>query len=87
MQNEERPSDTLVTIVALLNELAEQRTQVLRVLYNLGSVDPRTADALADELKASNKARQAKLDETTRVLVGHAMQKGQQQWLSQLRVA
>lgn len=85
MQNEERASDSLTAIIDVLNELAEQYAQYLRVMYALGNVDTKTADALAEELSAKTKARQAKLDETTRVLVGHAMQKGKQQWLSQLR--
>lgn len=87
MQSEERASDTLVTIIEVLNELAEQYAQYLRVMYALGNVDTKTADALAEELNAKTKARQAKLDETTRVLVMHAMNKGREKWLSQLRVA
>ena len=85
MQSEDKPSDSLVAIIAVLNELAEQHAQYLRVLYALGNVDSKTADALAEELNARNKARHKELDETTRVLVMHAMQKGQQQWLSQSR--
>ncbi|WP_298594869.1 hypothetical protein [uncultured Rothia sp.] len=85
MQSEERPSDSLVTLIAVLNELAEQRAQVLRVLYALGNVNPEIADAEATQLNKRNKARLKDLDETTRVLVMHAMQKGQQQWLSQSR--
>ena len=87
MQSEDKPSDSLVTVIAVLNELAEHRAQVLRVLYALGNVDSKTADALAEELNARNRARHKELDETTRVLVGHAMNKGREKWLLQLRAA
>ena len=87
MQSEDKPSDSLVTVIAVLNELAEQHAQYLRVLYNLGNVDTKTADALAAELNVRNKARHKELDETTRVLVGHAMNKGREKWLLQLRAA
>lgn len=85
MQSEDKPSDSLVAIIAVLNELAEQHAQYLRVLYALGNVDSKTADALAAELNARNKARHKELEETTRVLVGHAMNKGREKWLLQLR--
>ena len=87
MQSEERASDSLTAIIEVLNELAEQRTQVLRVLYELGNLNAPTADALAAALNEENRLRQRKMDETVRVLVGHAMQKGKQQWLSQSRAA
>ena len=87
MQNEERSSDSLTAIIEVLNELAEQRTQVLRVLYELGNLNAPTADALAAALNEENRLRQRKMDETVRVLVMHAMNKGREKWLSQLRVA
>lgn len=85
MQNEERASDSLTAIIDVLNELAEQRTQVLRVLYELGNLNAPTADALAAALNEENRLRQRKMDETVRVLVMHAMNKGREKWLSQLR--
>lgn len=85
MQNEERASDSLTAIIEVLNELAEHRTQVLRVLYELGNLNAPTADALAAALNEENRLRQRKMDETVRVLVKHALYKGQQQWLSQSR--
>lgn len=85
MQSEDKPSDSLVTVIAVLNELAEHRAQVLRVLYVLGNVDSKTADALAARLNEENKLRHKELDETVRVLVMHAMNKGREKWLSQLR--
>lgn len=85
MQNEERATDSLTAIIDVLNELAEQRTQVLRVLYELGNLNVPTADALAAELNEENRLRQRKMDETVRVLVMHAMNKGREKWLSQLR--
>lgn len=87
MQNEERTSDSLTAIIDVLNELAEQRTQVLRVLYELGNLNAPTADALAAALNEENRLRQRQMDETIRVLVMHAMNKGREKWLSQLRVA
>lgn len=87
MQNEERASDSLTAIIDVLNELAEHRTQVLRVLYELGNLNAPTADALAAALNEENRLRQRKMDETVRVLVMHAMNKGREKWLSQLRVA
>ena len=85
MQSEERASDSLTAIIAVLNELSEQRAQVLRVLYELGNLNAPTADALAAALNEENRLRQRQMDETIRVLVGHAMHKGQQTWLSQSR--
>lgn len=85
MQSEERASDSLTAIIAVLNELAEQRAQVLRVLYELGNLNAPTADALAAALNEENRLRQRQMDETVRVLVGHAMNKGKQTWLSQSR--
>lgn len=82
MQSEERATDSLTAIIDVLNELAEHRTQVLRVLYELGNLN-----ALAAALNEENRLRQRKMDETVRVLVGHAMNKGREKWLSQLRVA
>ena len=87
MQNEERASDSLTAIIEVLNELAEHHTQVLRVLYELGNLNAQTADALATALNEENRLRQRKMDETVRVLVMHAMNKGREKWLSQLRVA
>ena len=87
MQNEERASDSLTAIIDVLNELAEQRTQVLRVLYELGNLNAPTADALAAALNEENRLRQRQMEETVRVLVMHAMNKGREKWLSQLRVA
>lgn len=81
MQGEERASDSLTAIIDVLNELAEQRTQVLRVLYELGNLNAPTA------LNEENRLRQRQMDETVRVLVMHAMNKGREKWLSQLRVA
>ena len=83
MQGEERASDSLTAIIDVLNELAEQRTQVLRVLYELGNLNAPTAAALNEE----NRLLQRQMDETVRVLVMHAMNKGREKWLSQLRVA
>lgn len=85
MQNEERASDSLTAIIDVLNELAEQRTQVLRVLYELGNLNAPTADTLATALNEENRLRQRKMDETVRVLVMHAMNKGREKWLSQSR--
>lgn len=85
MQNEERASDSLTAIIDVLNELAEQRAQVLRVLYELGNLNAPTADALAKALNEENRLRQRKMDETVRVLVMHAMNKGREKWLSQSR--
>ena len=87
MQNEERASDSLTAIIDVLNELAEQRTQVLRVLYELGNLNTPAADALAKALNEENRLRHRKMDETVRVLVMHAMNKGREKWLSQLRAA
>lgn len=86
MQNEERASDSLTAIIDVLNELAEHRAQVLRVLYELGNLNAPTADALAAALNEENRLRQRQMEETVRVLVMHAMNKGREKWLSQLRV-
>ena len=48
--------------------------------YELGNLNAPTA-ALNEE----NRLRQRQMDETVRVLVGHAMNKGKQTWLSQSR--
>lgn len=87
MQSEERASDSLTAIIDVLNELAEQRAQVLRVLYELGNLNAPTADALVAALNEENRLRQRQMDETVRVLVMHAMNKGREKWLSQSRVA
>ena len=87
MQSEERASDSLTAIIDVLNELAEQRAQVLRVLYELGNLNAPTADALAAALNEENRLRQRQMEETVRVLVMHAMNKGREKWLSQSRVA
>lgn len=55
------------------------------MLYELGNLNAPTADALAAALNEENRLRQRKMDETVRVLVMHAMNKGREKWLSQSR--